>query len=639
MRKHTAAIEFDTILARLGDHCLCEKAKEKALALAPSMNETELRARLAETTAARRIIEALGTPPLSPTSETRKTLTLCEAGAMLTPGQLAGITRFVRTCNRMKSYLQRAEITETAVAALGRSLHPLKDLYEEIDGAIRGDTVDDQASPELRAIRRKMESARDAVKSSLESMLRGKREWFSESFIVTRGGRFALPVKREHKQQVQGTVVDISNSGSTVFIEPTRARKLSDALMELAIREDNEIRRILYTLTALAEACHKELLLNVECMEALDFAFAKAKLSLAMKAGAPDITAERRITIVQGRHPMLDPDACVPLDFTLGEGIHGVVITGPNTGGKTVALKTLGLLSLMAQSGLHVPAGAGSRFAMNASVLCDIGDGQSIAENLSTFSSHMTNIIKILREAAGESLVLLDELGSGTDPAEGMGLAVAILDELRRTGCLFAATSHYPEIKEYAAQTQGLQNARMAFDRESLAPLYRLELGEAGESCALYIAQRLGLPAHMLARAREAAYHGALASTSPAEARAPARRVVIRQAPEKPSPRRCDRFQVGDSVRVHPRKETGIVYRRADEKGMVGVQVKKQKLLVNHKRIQLLVAADALYPDDYDFSILFDTVANRKARHKLSKGHNPDVMIQYEKGGDPLGTH
>jgi len=329
----------------------------------------------------------------------------------------------------------------------------------------------------------------------------------------------------------------------------------------------------------------------------------------------------------------------VPLDFTIGGGVRGVVITGPNTGGKTVALKTVGLLSLMAQSGLHVPAEPGSRFTMNAGVLCDIGDGQSITENLSTFSSHMTNIIGILEETTPECLVLLDELGSGTDPAEGMGLAVAILEELRRRGCLFVATSHYPEIKEYAAQTDALQNARMAFDRESLQPLFRLEMGEAGESCAIYIAQRLGLPAHMLDRARAAAYYGALTAEESQETpQLPGRR-MIRIAEEKPAPRHCDRFQVGDSVRVHPQRETGVVYCRADEKGMVGVQVRKRKFLVNHKRIQLLVAADALYPDNYDFSIIFDTVANRKARHALTKRHDPGAIIEYEKGGDPIDAH
>ncbi|HML47835.1 MAG TPA: DNA mismatch repair protein MutS, partial [Clostridia bacterium] len=337
-------------------------------------------------------------------------------------------------------------------------------------------------------------------------------------------------------------------------------------LTELRIAEDNEVRRILYELTGAVEACGRELSQNVACMETLDFLFAKARLSAKMKASEPKIVVGQTIVIRKGRHPLLDADRCVPLDFEIGGNIRGVIITGPNTGGKTVALKTVGLLSLMAQSGLHTPAEAGTVFGMQGRVLADIGDGQSIAENLSTFSSHMTNIIAILEATTHESLVLLDELGSGTDPAEGMGLALSILEALRASGCLFVATSHYPQIKTYAAQTEGLINARMTFDRDSLAPLYALEMGEAGESCALYIAQRLGFPEPLLQRARDAAYglRQDAPETLPEMPALPARAKpsVLRKASAPPdAPRRCDSFAVGDSVRVYPQKEIGRVYR------------------------------------------------------------------------------
>ena len=297
----------------------------------------------------------------------------------------------------------------------------------------------------------------------------------------------------------------------------------------------------------------------------------------------------------------------------------------------------------MAQSGLHIPAAEGSLFPMRDLVLCDIGDGQSIAENLSTFSSHMKNIIGVLAQATPDSLVLLDELGSGTDPAEGKGLAVAILEELCSRGCLFVATTHYPDVKTFAARREGLANARMAFDRQNLKPLYQLEMGEAGESCAIYIAQRLGMPAHILKNAEKAAY----GAGRPAKAElpdfggqaVPAPRAVssaiVREEAPKPISTHARRFNIGDSVLVYPSREIGIVYAPANEMGEVGVQVKRQKKLVSHRRLKLYIAAAELYPDDYDFSIVFDSVANRKARHLMGKRHVQDNVAMVKEGWEP----
>lgn len=261
----------------------------------------------------------------------------------------------------------------------------------------------------------------------------------------------------------------------------------------------------MYTLSAMVGEESAHISMNLDYMEELDYIFSKGKLSARMDGIAPSLNVDRRIYIRNGRHPLLEKEKTVPLNISFGENIRGVIITGPNTGGKTVAIKTVGLLSVMAQCGLHVPCEEAD-LAMNAEVFCDIGDGQSISENLSTFSSHIKNVIRILERADEESLVLMDELGSGTDPAEGMGIAVAVLEELRRRGCLFLVTTHYPEVKEYAQRQEGVINARMAFDKESLRPLYRLELGESGESCAFYIAQRLGMSKELLERARRAAY-------------------------------------------------------------------------------------------------------------------------------------
>lgn len=631
MNQNTAdKLEFSRILDALSQHAGSPGAKEKALSLTPFLDERVCRQKLEETTEARKMVESLGSPPLASMKEMDGVLTLAGKGAMLTPQQLGAVALFLTSCRRMRQYLQKAEKQNIPMGGYSGALFPLEGLWEEIDRSIRYDHVEDDASPALRSVRRKIENQNSAVKAKLESILKSRKDWFSDGYVSTRNGRQVLPVKKEYKNQVPGSVVDVSNGGGTCFIEPAAVRKLQDELSLLQIEEDNEVRRILYTLTALVDDSGRELRLNMECMETLDFAFAKAKLALEMDAVCPQITTRREIRIVAGRHPLLRRDKCVPLDFQIGGDIRGVVITGPNTGGKTVALKTVGLLSLMAQSGLHVPAGSGSLFSMHNEILCDIGDGQSITENLSTFSSHVTNIIHILGRVTGESLVLMDELGSGTDPAEGMGLAVAVLEELRGRGCLFLVTTHYPEIKEFAGTAPGMINARMEFDRESLKPLYRLQIGEAGESCALYIAQRLGFPEHLLARARQAAY-GLEPAGTPAPVPAPAiPGPQIQKEKTPPAPGRSAGFQVGDSVTVYPDKTIGIVFRTANERGELGVQIKGKKLLINHKRVKLLCPAGELYPEDYDFSILFDTVANRKARHDMERKHDPGLSIEYD---------
>ncbi|HWP51229.1 MAG TPA: DNA mismatch repair protein MutS, partial [Clostridia bacterium] len=637
-------LEFDKILELLAENALSEAVKTRCHSLTPSLNEAEARRWMDETTQARRILEQAGTPPLSPMTELQKVIGLVEADAMLIPEQMEHVLSFLAACRRMRAYLKRAEATDLAIAWYGGAIDPLGDLETELVRCIRGGALDDRASDHLGDIRRQRVAAIDQIKAKLEALLRKNKVWFSESFISMRGGHYTLPVKREHKNDVSGTMVEVSNTGGTCFIEPTSVGRLQSELYALEVEEDSEVRRILYALTALISDSFPALKRNVEAMQTLDFLFAKGKLSLAMQARPVDITTDRRICLVGARHPLLEKTTAVPLNFTAGGAISGVVITGPNTGGKTVTLKTVGLLSLMAQSGLHLPVDAGSSLCMYNLVLCDVGDGQSISENLSTFSAHIKNVLDILGQATGESLVLLDELGSGTDPVEGMGIAVAILDALCAKGCLFAVTTHYPEIKAYAANTPGLVNARMAFDRESLRPLYRLEIGEAGESCALYIAERLGMPTSMLKRAREAAYSKQNAEGLPVPQRhqnldsfskAAAPKIVRQKANQNQTPR-CDTFQIGDSVLVYPAKETGIIYARANDLGEVGVQVKGVKKMINHKRIKLQVAASQLYPADYDFSILFDTVENRKARRILERRHQEGNMIVIKEGESEL---
>lgn len=641
-------LEFDTILEELSNNAISNKVKEKIRALMPYSTIGDVKRHTKETTEAKLILETMGTPPLAQMTNMDDIMTLSEIHTMLVPEQLNDIRQFIVACNRMKSYLNRAASTHANIASYGYSINDLSHLREEIFKCIRGNEVDDHASPALSTIRKKKIRLEDRIREKLNGLLRGNSKYFSENFITLRHGHYTLPVKKEYKNQIKGSVIDSSNSGGTFFIEPHTVSKMQDDLSMLTIEEDNEVRRILYTLTALVEDYIPTIKINLDAMEIMDFLFAKAKLSLDMEANEADMIKERRILIKSGRHPLLDKETAVPLDFYMGENlqpnyhIRNVVITGPNTGGKTVSIKTVGLLNLMAQCGLHVPAKE-AIFCMQKRILCDIGDGQSITENLSTFSSHITNIIDILEKADEDSLVLLDELGSGTDPTEGMGLATAILEDIASKKSLLIATTHYPEIKDFAVKKEGFINARMAFDRENLKPLYRLELGEAGESCALYIAKRLGLPIKLIDRAHEVAYKSTTVATTPiihdkkdiisvdenidAILNRHHRINSVKQTAENTANIPKSSFSIGDSVFVMPDKTVGIIYAIEDSKGMVGVQIKKEKHLINHKRVKLHIPASELYPPDYDFSIIFDSIDTRKARHKMTKGHCPDLEI------------
>ena len=613
--KSYETLEFNIILKQLEDLAFSEGAKEKIQNLQPILNERVVKARMDETTSAKRIVENLGNPPLSFMSGLKKILELSSDGAMLSPEQLSQVVEFINSCKKMTSYLKRAATFDETISQYGQSFFEINELVQEIENAIHNGRVNDEASSKLRDTRRKMIHAQDAIKLKLETLLRSKKDCLAEAFIVNRNGRLVLPVKRTHKSQINGTVIDVSSKGTTLFIEPNSVSKLQNELSLLEIEEDNEIRKVLYTLTALVEEQIPSLSVNIECMEVLDFVFAKAKLSIDMDANHVIVTPQRHIKIVQGRHPLIDKDVCVPLDFELGQDLNGIVITGPNTGGKTVTLKTVGLLSLMAQSGLHVPAKIGSVFTMNVNVLCDIGDGQSITENLSTFSAHIKNVVDIIEQVSHESLVLLDELGSGTDPGEGMGIAVAILEELRQKDCLFVATTHYPEVKDYAKNTPNLINASMGFDRENLVPLYQLHIGEAGQSCAFHIARRLGLPEHMLTRAHAATYKDEVADVKAEPvSKSKATSKIIKDVQTFKT-----NYQIGDSVTIFPEEILGIVYKLEDTSGNLVVHVRGEKRVINHKRLKLAIPASELYPEGYDLSIIFDTVEQRKTRHQEEK--------------------
>ena len=644
INKHYEALEFSVIIAKLQEYTLSDGGRAYFEKLAPYLSEDICIRKMAETTSARKMLDSCGLPPLSPMIGLEELLITAETGAMLIPEQLTFVAQFAASCKRLVSYLEKGAFISQSLVSYASSLADLSELKEEIERSIREDTVHDDASSELRSIRRKMENTESQIKEKLSRILSSRKEYLADSYITNKNGHYVVPVKRQFQSSFGGTVIEISGKGSTVFMEPSSISKLQSELIALSIDEDCEIRRILYLLSAKTAEYSSQIKQNIEIETSLDILFAKAKLSASMNAHEVEISSARKICIKKGRHPLLEIEKCVPLDFIMEENTSGVIITGPNTGGKTVAIKTVGLLSLMAQCGLHIPCEKGSYIAIHDNYLCDIGDSQNISQNLSTFSGHMTNIIDILEQTSSDSLVLMDELGSGTDPAEGMGIAIAVLEELRRRSCMFLVTTHYPQVKNYAEQTESIQSARMAFDKESLRPLYQLELGKSGESCALHIAKKLGLAPHLLERAHRevygeygagntSLYDGQLQAKMPhveaTQMEIPKSR-LIRSTPVKEQVDLSTKFQMGDSVLILPSNEIGIVYKPADSMGNVIVQVKEEKKSIKHNRLKLHVSASELYPPDYDFSIIFDTVEQRKAHHVMNKRYAPGLSIEYE---------
>lgn len=626
MNKTEQIIEFDKIKEAWSALALTQSAKERIAGMHPILSESELRARMRETTEARLLIEKCGNPPLAAFTGIEAYLAAAQKGSCLSAAQLEEIGTALVAIRRMKSWLEGGKRYELSLPYYNENLDSLPELEEEIRMQIRGGSVDDNATPLLRDLRSRIVRAEEKMRERAEAVMRANKECMSDSYSTMRNGHICIPVKKEYKFKISGSVIDKSATGNTLFIEPVSVAKYYEELQELRIDAENEERRILYTLSAMAADGSEAFGSSLRLMEKLDYIFSKGKLSIDYGCTEPALNTDRRIVLKDARHPLMDRRSCVPLQFRLGDGVKGIVITGPNTGGKTVAIKTVAISCMMAQCGLHVAAQEAD-ICMNSNYLCDIGDGQNLSENLSTFSAHITNVLDILQNVNRDSLVIMDELGSGTDPTEGMGIAVAILEELSNSGALYLVTTHYPEIKQYARRREGIVNARMTFDKESLRPLYQLVIGEAGESCAFHIARRLGMPDAMLRTAAEAAYGTAAQDSGTKQEAVPPGPLQNRQgAPRiekakeaKRKPDRALQFRRGDSVMVYPDKKIGIVCETANEKGVLRVQMPDKKIWVNHKRIKLHVAAAKLYPEDYDFSIIFDTVENRKLRHQMER--------------------
>jgi len=492
-------LEYDKIVERLADRASSNLGKELAGELMPSTDFDEIKQALKETTDAVTCILRKGSPPLGGIHDIRSSIQRAVAGGMLNPGELLRVADVLRVSRKLKGYItqDKMELEDTnTILLLCSNLGTNRTLEDRLDQSIESeDQLSDYASPALASIRRDIRRLQDSIKDKLNSIIRSaqNKKIMQDAVVTLRGDRYVVPVKAEYRSQFPGLVHDISQSGATIFIEPLAVVEANNEIRQLKNKEEREIERILMELTGEVANNADLLTENVKLLSRIDFAFAKARLSLDIKGVEPVLNTERRIVIKKGRHPLIDPAVVVPVDISLGDSFSTMIITGPNTGGKTVTLKTTGLFVLMAQAGLHIPAAENSEMCVFRKVFADIGDEQSIEQSLSTFSSHMKNIVNILNEVDEDSLVLFDELGAGTDPTEGAALATAILDRLTKRGIRTMATTHYSELKIYAMTTPGVQNACCEFDVETLRPTYRLLVGIPGRSNAFSISKRLGL--------------------------------------------------------------------------------------------------------------------------------------------------
>ena len=495
LEKSYFTLELPAVLEMLAAQAESELGKTAARELQPSANAEEVRHRLAETSDAARLMTLRGSPSFSGARDIRPALERARLGGALNTRELLDIAGLARCARLCKAYLAEEKSEKTSIDSLFHALRANKYLEERIYTAIPAeDEIADSASSDLADIRRKMRAASARAREALNKILSSPSyaKALQEPIITMRSDRYVLPIRADHKSAVPGLVHDISSSGMTLFVEPMAAVKANNELRELAAKEKLEIERILAELSAECAEHADDFSEDCVLLVRLDLIFAKARLAYKMDASAAEIS-ERSINLHRARHPLLDPAKAVPIDLNLGEDFDTLVITGPNTGGKTVALKTIGLLSAMNQCGLQIPASDGSMLPVFSHILADIGDEQSIEQNLSTFSAHMKNIVEILDTCEDRSLVLFDELGAGTDPTEGAALAIAIIEHARKCGAMIAATTHYAELKVYATNEPGVQNASCEFDVETLRPTYRLLVGIPGKSNAFAISKRLGL--------------------------------------------------------------------------------------------------------------------------------------------------
>ena len=594
-------------------YCVSGLGKALIDKLQPSENIKVVEKRLNETSEGRRLMDASYHIPLEGIFNVVPIIEKVDKGLSLEPGELNMMSDFLRGCRKVKNFIKDKEGYAPTLSSYGENICDLSYIEDEINASIRGNMVDSNASKELKKIRRHIDICEGKIRERLEKFLRNgeNKEYIQEFFISQRNGKFTIPIKAAYKNQVSGSIVETSSKGTTVFMEPNVISKYTGELSVLKVEESVEEYRILATLTEMIYERIRDIKMNVEVISEYDMIWAKAKYSSAINGIKPKLNERGYIKIVKGRYPLIKNG--VPLDFEIGKDYRSLIITGPNAGGKTIVLKTVGMMTLAAQSGFHIEAKEGTELSVFSNVFVDIGDDQSIENSLSTFSSHVKNLASIIKESTKSTLLLFDEIGSGTEPNEGAALAIAILEELYKKGCITVATTHYGEIKNFSREHPDFENAAMEFKKDTLEPLYKLHIGKSGDSNALYISKKMGIPDSIIERTRkyieDKSYNYDLVKDSK----------IIKEIEAVKKENEYE-YKVGDRVILLESNEDAIIYKEKDKLNNIMLLHHGKFMEINVKRIKLDVRAEDLYPEGYDMNQLFTTYKERKLNHDIERG-------------------
>ena len=607
-------LNYDELKELVKGYCVSGLGKALIDKLEPSNNLKIVNRRLDETSEGRRLLDASYHIPLVGIFNVVPYIEKIEKGASLDPEDLAIMSDFLRGCRKVKLFIKDKEGYAPTLSSYGESITDLSYIEEEINRCIRGSIVDSNASKELKKIRRLIDDCENKIKEKLDKFLKNSenKQYIQEFFISKRNGKYTIPIKSSYKNYVQGTIVESSSKGTTVFMEPTTISKHTSELAILKVEESMEEYKILGMLTEMLNEKIREIKINIEVIAEYDMIWAKAKYSNDINGIKPKLNEYGYIKIVDGKYPLLKNP--VPLNFEIGNDYRALIITGPNAGGKTVVLKTVGILTLATQSGFHIPAKEGTEISVFNKIFVDIGDNQSIENALSTFASHVKNLADIIKQSSKSTLLLFDEIGSGTEPNEGAALAIAILEELYHKGCITIATTHYGEIKNFSEEHPHFENAAMEFKKDTLEPLYKLHIGRSGDSNALYISKKMGISDSIIEKTKKyietKKYNYDLINSS----KLTKKKEEIQEVDSKYN------YCIGDKVILLDNNESAIVYKELDELNNLTVFYKGEFIDINYKRIKLEISASELYPEGYDLNQLFTSYIDRKLEHDIARG-------------------
>ncbi len=596
-------------------YCVSELGKKLIDEIKPSNNINQVKHLLQEATEARTLIDNSYSIPLKGIANISGIIEKLEKEAILEIDDLNKVADFLNGCKAIKKFFENKETYAKNLTSYCANITLMPEIVEQINNSIKGNSINSDATKELKKIRKHIDICESKIKEKLDKFIKNSinKEFIQDAIIVQRNGKYTIPIISTYKNKVDGTIVDYSQKGTTLYLEPSTIQKHSTELDILFVEEQVEIYKILSEISNQIYENLYSLNLNIDIISKYDMIFAKGKFSANTKGISPKLNNAGRINIVNGVHPLINNFQ--PLNFSIADTYRALVITGPNAGGKTIVLKTVGLLTLMTMSGFHISASMDTEISLFQNIFVDIGDNQSIENSLSTFSSHMQNLSYILEKSNHHTLTLLDEIGSGTEPNEGAGLGIAILEELYKKGVIIIATTHYGEIKSFSEQHQGFENAAMEYRDKTLEPLYKLKIGKSGDSNAFYIAQKMGIPEHIRLKAlsyiETKIYDLSLINES---------KIVKYTDFTQDEVKNTYSYAIGDRVKVLDNDKIGLVYKTISSKNQIDVFVENEIISVHEKRLQLLAKATDLYPHDYDLNSLFTSFKERKLEHDIERG-------------------